>query len=53
MLDGFGKDKAKIFSKSVFFLAMYFIRMLPFLLKKSENHAICGFSLALYLFSNI
>jgi hypothetical protein len=52
MLDSFGNDKAKIFSKSVFFLAMYFIRMLPFLLKKSESHAVCGFSLALYLLSN-
>jgi hypothetical protein len=53
ILDSFGTNKQKIFTRSVFFLAMYFIRMLPFLLKKSENHALCGFSLALYLLSSI
>ena len=51
ILDSFGMNKQKIFTRSVFFLAMYFIRMRPFLLKKSESHALCGFSLALYLLS--
>jgi hypothetical protein len=53
MLETFGNDIDNIFKKSLFFLACYFVRMIPFLQKKSESHALCGFSLALYIFSEI
>lgn len=53
MLQTFGENTDENFKKSLFFLATYFVRMIPFLLKKSESHALCGFSLALYLFSSI
>jgi hypothetical protein len=53
MLQTFGENTDETFKKSLFFLASYFVRMIPFLLKKSESHALCGFSLALYLFSTI
>lgn len=53
MLESFGGDTQETFKKSLFFLGAYFIRMIPFLLKKSESHAFCGFSLGLYIFSSI
>lgn len=40
------------FSKAVFMLACYLIRMTPFLLKKSEKHAMFGLILATSYFSS-
>jgi hypothetical protein len=39
------------FQKSVYMLACYFIRMTPFLIKKSKQHAIFGLMLATYYLS--
>jgi hypothetical protein len=41
------------YKKSVMMLAFYLIRMFPFLLKKSKNHALLGLLLSLYYLSNI
>jgi hypothetical protein len=43
-------NPSAFFKRSVFFLATYYVRMIPFLIRKSESHALCGLSLALYLF---
>ena len=49
-IEHFDTEDSAFFKRSVFFLATYYVRMIPFLLKKSESHALCGLSLALYLF---
>ena len=43
-------NPSAFFKRSIFFLATYYVRMIPFLIRKSESHALCGLSLALYLF---
>ncbi len=53
-LQEFGEsDKSRFWKRVLFFLGCYFIRMIPFLIKKSEQHAICGFALALRLFNQV
>ena len=47
-LTEFNKDINSVFKKGVFFLSMYLIRMIPFLLKKSNKHAHLGLLLSLY-----
>jgi hypothetical protein len=49
-LAGFGPLEV-IWPRALFFLACYFVRMIPFLIKKSERHAVCGLALALRLFN--
>jgi hydroxymethylpyrimidine pyrophosphatase-like HAD family hydrolase len=44
----FEEDTDALFRKGVFFLSMYLIRMIPFLLKKSKQHAYTGLLLSLY-----
>ena len=47
-LKEFDTDTDTLFQKGVFFLSMYLIRMIPFLLKKSKQHAYTGLLLSLY-----
>jgi thiamine kinase-like enzyme len=52
-LKEYGNDIQDIYTKSVFHLGFHLVRAIPYLLKKSESHSICAFSIALYLFSFI
>jgi len=42
------KDTSKYIKKGIFFLCMYFIRMIPFLIKSSSDKALHGLLYALY-----
>jgi hydroxymethylpyrimidine pyrophosphatase-like HAD family hydrolase len=53
MLKEFDGATDDIYKKGVFFLSMYFIRMIPFLLKKSKNTGYLGLLLSLYYLQNI
>jgi hypothetical protein len=48
MLKEFDEDINRIYYKGLFFLAMYLVRMIPFLLKKSKHQAYTGLLLSLY-----
>lgn len=44
-------EKIIVFKRSIFILGTYFIRMIPYLIKKSKQHALFGLILASYFIS--
>ena len=47
LLEYYNNDKY-MFNKGIFYLGIYLIRMIPFLLLKSTNHALFGLIMATY-----